>query len=126
MSEKVCIAGLGYIGLPTAALAAGAGYNVIGVDVKRERVDSVNLGESSVHEAGVPELIREKVRDGRLGAASEPEPADFFIVAVPTPFRDPYQADLSFIEASMDAIAPHLRPGNTVIIESTAPSGPRR
>src|ERR1039457_5890870 len=113
MSETVCIVGLGYIGLATSALAAGAGYNVVGVDVNRERVDSVNLGECPVRESGVPELIREKVRDGRLRAALEPEPADFFVVAVPTPFRDNHEADLSFIEASMDAIAPHLRPGNT-------------
>ncbi len=123
MGNTVCILGLGYIGLPTAAVAAGAGCTVIGVDINAERVETVNAGKSPIHEPGVAELIRKVVSNGRLRAATEPEDADYFVVAVPTPLREQNQPDISFVEQSIDSVAPRLRPGNTVIIESTCPVG---
>jgi len=115
--------GLGYVGLPTAAVAAGAGYDVLGVEVRAERVRDINDGKSYLVEPGMEELIAEQVANGRLKAATEPTPAEYFVIAVPTPFREGHQPDVSIVEAAADSIAPHLQPGNTVILESTSPVG---
>src|SRR5262249_41190682 len=122
-NSRVCILGLGYIGLPTAAVAAGAGYLVVGVDIKVDRVEAVNAGKSTIHEPGVAELVARVVAEGRLRATTNVGEADYFVVAVPTPLRDHTKPELTFVEESIDAVAPHLRPGNTVIIESTCPVG---
>lgn len=115
--------GLGYIGLPTAAVAAAAGYNVLGVDIRDDRVLGVNSGKTYIVEEGMAELVSQTVEDGCLKAAKEPVPADYFVVAVPTPLDSENQPDMKYVDSSIDAIIPHLRPGNTVIIESTSPIG---
>lgn len=121
--NTVCIMGLGYIGLPTAAVAAAAGYNVLGVDVRDDRVQGVNAGETYIVEEGMAELVSQTVADGRLKAAKAPDVADVFVIAVPTPLNSDNQPDMKYVDASVDAIIPVLRSGNTVIIESTSPIG---
>ncbi|WP_371177436.1 UDP-N-acetyl-D-mannosamine dehydrogenase [Buchananella felis] len=121
-NETVCVVGLGYIGLPTAAVLAQAGYEVIGMDVSDRHVDAVNRGELPFVEAGLGEVVAEQVRAGRLRATKEVPPASAYIVAVPTPFKgDNHAADLSFIEAASRSIAPQLKGDELVILESTSP-----
>lgn len=122
-NNRVCIAGLGYIGLPTAAMLASRGDEVIGFDTNPEVVASINQGKPHFDEPDLQMLLHAAVNTGSLRAGRGPEPADFFIIAVPTPFADSKQPDLSHVNAVCDAIAPHLKPGNTVILESTCPVG---
>lgn len=118
-----CIIGLGYIGLPTAVVVARAGMRVIGVDINRRVVQVVNSGQSPIEEPGLPEAIAELVAQGRISASTTVNPADVFIIAVPTPFTGGYKPDLSYVEAATNALAPVLKPGNLVIVESTIPVG---
>ena len=120
---RVCVIGLGYIGLPTAVVFARAGLDVLGVDVSERAVEAVNAGRPHIVEPGLGEALSEAVATGRLRAATEAAEADAFIVAVPTPFKDDHVPDLSYIEAASKALAPHLRPGSLVILESTSPVG---
>lgn len=122
MSE-VCVTGLGHVGLPTAALLAQAGHRVLGCDIAREVVARVNAGRAGFHEPGLDELLARMVAGGRLRAATRPAPAAFHLLAVPTPLGADRRADLSAVEAATDAIAPVLRSGDTVILESTVPVG---
>jgi UDP-N-acetyl-D-mannosaminuronic acid dehydrogenase len=115
--------GLGYIGLPTATLFASRKKTVIGVDVVPHVVDTVNQGRIHIIEPELDMLVRAAVKEGWLRATLVPEPADAFLVAVPTPFKDGHQPDLRHVEAAAKAIAPVLRPGNLVILESTSPVG---
>ena len=121
--SKISVIGLGYIGLPTAAVLASVGHDVIGVDVNRQVVDVVNRGEVHIVEPDLDGLVRGAVIAGRLRAVTQVEPSDTFIIAVPTPFKNGNQPDLAYVEAAACAIAPQLRTGNLVVLESTSPVG---
>lgn len=121
--ETLSVIGLGYIGLPTAATFASRGLNVIGVDVNQKAVDTINGGGIHIIEPDLDIVVRSVVQSGNLRATTTPEPADAFIVAVPTPFKENNQPDLKYIESAAKAIAPVLRVGNLVILESTSPVG---
>ena len=120
----VAVIGLGYIGLPTAAILANAGLDVIGGDVSPRHVEAVNRGELPFAEEGLGEVVSAQVAAGRLRAQAETPRADIYIVAVPTPFTgDHHEADLSYIEAAAQQIAPRLAGDALVILESTSPPG---
>lgn len=121
--ETLSVIGLGYIGLPTAATFASRGLKVIGVDVNQKAVDTINSGGIHIIEPDLDIVVRSVVQSGNLRATTTPEPADAFIVAVPTPFKEDKQPDLKYIEAASKAIAPVLQKGNLVILESTSPVG---
>lgn len=121
--ESVSVIGLGYIGLPTAAVIAARKVRVVGVDINESTVATINRGEIHIHEPDLDILVRAVVTDGLLRATQAAEPADAFLIAVPTPFRDDYQPDLGFIEAAAAQIAPVLKRGDVVILESTSPVG---
>ena len=121
--SKVSVIGLGYIGLPTAAVLASVGHDVVGVDVSQSVVDVVNRGEVHIVEPDLDGLVRGAVIAGHLRAVTQVEPSDIFIIAVPTPFKNANQPDLGYVEAAACAIAPQLRVGNLVILESTSPVG---
>lgn len=119
--EKICVVGLGYIGLPTSAVFARAGYDIVGVDVSEHVVDKLNRGEIHIEEVGLPEIVKEVVEKGKLRASLTPEEADVFIIAVPTPIHSDYTADVDYVISATKAIAPYLKKGNIVIVESTIP-----
>lgn len=126
--ETVSVVGLGYIGLPTAAMFASRKKKVIGVDVNQHAVDTINRGEIHIVEPDLDLIVHAAVTEGYLRATTTPEPADAFLVAVPTPFKDDSndlvpQPDLKYIEAACKAIAPVLKSGDLVILESTSPVG---
>lgn len=121
--EKICVVGLGYIGLPTASLLATKGYNVHGVDVSQNVVDTINRGNIHIVEPGLDILVKSAVQSGHLKAGLTPIESDVFIIAVPTPFKDGKRPDLSYVESATRLIASYLRPGNLVILESTSPVG---
>ena len=119
--KKICIVGLGYIGLPTASLLATKGYQVHGVDVNEKVVDSLNSGRIIIAEPDLDIMVKSAVGSGNLKASHTPESADIFILAVPTPFKGDHEPDLSYVQMASEAIAPFLVPGNLVILESTSP-----
>lgn len=119
--KHICVIGLGYIGLPTAATFAAHGMKVTGVDVNQHAVDMINQGKVHIIEPDLDALVRDVVAQGKLSAQTIPTEANAYIVAVPTPFKDDYQPDLKYIEAASKAIAPFLKKGNLVILESTSP-----
>jgi UDP-N-acetyl-D-mannosaminuronic acid dehydrogenase len=121
--EKICVVGLGYIGLPTAAVIASRGIEVIGVDVSKRVIDTINRGEVHIVEPDLDMLVQATVNLGKLRATLEAEPAQAFIIAVPTPFKDGHKPDLSYIHSAVKTIAPVLEKGNLVILESTSPVG---
>lgn len=121
--SSVGVVGLGYIGLPTAAILAANGVSVTGIDVNPETVDAVNRGEVPFVEPDLATYVGGSVATGKLRAVASPEPADCFIVAVPTPFQDGHEPDLSYVKAAAQAVAPQLRGGELVILESTSPPG---
>ncbi|KIN70410.1 UDP-glucose/GDP-mannose dehydratase-like protein [Sulfitobacter donghicola DSW-25 = KCTC 12864 = JCM 14565] len=123
MFKRISMVGLGYIGLPTAALFAAYGTRVIGVDVSPHVVDTINQGEIHIVEPDLAGIVQKAVADGKLSATLTPEPADAFIIAVPTPFKANYEPDLSYIKSAAEMIAPVLEKGNLVILESTSPIG---
>ena len=124
--NKICIMGLGYIGLPTAALLANRGYSVIGVDVKQHVVDTINQGDIHIVEPDLHTFVKAAVDSGNLKAALEPEEADVFFICVPTPFikgtenNDP---DMRFVRQATEKIAPYIKDKDIVILESTSPVG---
>ena len=122
-NTKVVMMGLGYIGLPTAALIASKGIEVLGVDVQQEVVDTINNGKIHIVEPALDGLVRHDVERGLLKASLTPTVADVFLVAVPTPFKDEHQPDLKYVESATRMILPHLVEGNLFIIESTSPVG---
>lgn len=125
--EEVCVVGLGYIGLPTAAFIASKGVKVTGIDVNPDFVDAINKGEVPFVEPGFDELLKDVVERGLLTARFDQVAADAYIVCVPTPFKgDNHEADTKYINAAVDAMAPHLRPGALVVLESTSPPGTTR
>jgi UDP-N-acetyl-D-mannosaminuronate dehydrogenase len=111
MHRRVCVLGLGYIGLPTASFLATKGYEVLGVDVEPRVVETINRAEIHIREPDLDILVKSAVQSGRLKAALEPEPADVFVIAVPTPLQEDKRADLSAVRSAVAAIAPHVRPG---------------
>jgi UDP-N-acetyl-D-mannosaminuronic acid dehydrogenase len=124
----VCVVGLGYVGLPTACMFAKAGLEVTGVDVDERIVNMVNKGEVPIVEPGLADILKELVDAKRLTAARQPQPANAFIVAVPTPFRHDgtHAPDVSYIESAIRAIAKVVKKGNLIILESTSPVGTTR
>jgi len=122
--ETISVVGLGYIGLPTAAVFASRKKKVIGVDVNAHAVTTINRGEIHIVEPDLDMVVHAAVTEGYLRATTKPEPADAFLIAVPTPFQgDNHDPDLSYIEAASKSIAPVLKRGDLVILESTSPVG---
>ena len=121
--KKICIVGLGYIGLPTAALLASSCYHVHGVDVVQSVVDTINQGKIHIVEPELGELVKKSVESGNLKADVKPDFADVFIIAVPTPFRDGYVPNIDYVISASRAVAPYIKEGNIVILESTSPVG---
>ncbi|WP_347754302.1 UDP-N-acetyl-D-mannosamine dehydrogenase [Agrococcus sp. ProA11] len=121
--QIVSVIGLGYIGLPTAAVLAQAGKTVIGVDVKQSNVDAINAGRVPFVEEGLETVVAGTVAQGKLSAQTETPEADAYIVSVPTPFKGDHEADLSYIEAAARGIAPKLKGGELIVLESTSPPG---
>lgn len=120
---KACFMGLGYIGLPTAIIAAGNGIDVVGVDVNPAVVEKTNAGELHIIEPGLGEKLREVVSSGALRACLKPEISDAYFMVVPTPFKGDHQPDISFVEAATKAVIPLLKEGDLYVIESTSPIG---
>lgn len=121
--EKLCVLGLGYIGLPTASVLATNGFTVLGVDVSPHVVNTVNEGNIHIEEPGLQTVVRAAIGSGNLRAATRPEPADAYILAVPTPLTEDKCADMSFVTRAAESIVPLLKPGALVILESTSPPG---
>lgn len=122
-SMKACFMGLGYIGLPTAIIAAKHGINVTGVDVNPDVVAKTNAGQLHIIEPGLGELLKEVVENGRLHAVSSPEVCDAYFMVVPTPFKGNHEPDTSFVKAATRAVIPVLKEGDLYVIESTSPVG---
>lgn len=123
LDKKICVVGLGYIGLPTASLLGTKGYKVHGVDVSAHVVDTINRGSIHIVEPDLDLMVKSAVNAGNLQAGLEPVEADIFIIAVPTPLKDNYVPDLSYVESATRQISPFVKPGNLVILESTSPVG---
>ncbi len=121
--KTAVVIGLGYIGLPTSVVMARAGLSVIGVDVNKRTIDAVNAGRCPIEEPLLPAALAEMVSSGRFRADLKPTAGDVFIIAVPTPFTGGYKPDLSYVEAAARSIAPVLKKGNLVVVESTIPVG---
>lgn len=124
--QVIAVIGLGYIGLPTAAILAARGVNVVGVDVSDRHVDAVNAGTVPFVEPDLAEHVAAAVAAGRLRAQKETPKADVYIIAVPTPFTDNQEPDLSYVDAATDALAGHLSGGELIVLESTSPPGATR
>ncbi len=121
---KACFMGLGYIGLPTAIIAAKHGVTVTGVDINQEVVDKTNAGHLHIIEPGLEDLLKEVVAAGQFHATTQPEKSDAFFIVVPTPFRGGnHEPDISYVEAATRSVIPFLEPGNLFVIESTSPVG---
>jgi UDP-N-acetyl-D-mannosaminuronic acid dehydrogenase len=121
--SRVSVIGLGYIGLPTAAVIASRGVEVLGVDVSEHAVNTINQGKVHIVEPDLDMLVQAAVTTGKLKAALSPEPADAFMIAVPTPFKENKSPDLSYIKSALETIAPVLARGNLIVLESTSPVG---
>ncbi len=124
---KVCVIGLGYIGLPTAALLANRGYDVHGVDIQKHVVDTINKGKIHIVEPDLDTFVQAAVKSGKLKADIKPAEADVFIIAVPTPFHksgyDIPTPNIDYVISATKSIAPYVKEGNLVILESTSPVG---
>ncbi|TNH04547.1 UDP-N-acetyl-D-mannosamine dehydrogenase [Testudinibacter sp. TR-2022] len=121
--NTISVIGLGYIGLPTATAFASSGKRVLGVDLNRYAVDTINQGKIHIVEPDLDVAVKSAVEQGLLTASTKVLPADAFLIAVPTPFKDHYQPDLSYVESASKSIAPVLQKGNLVVLESTSPVG---
>jgi len=121
--ETISVIGLGYIGLPTAAVFASKGKKVVGVDINARAVETINRGAIHIVEPDLDQVVHAAVTRGDLRATTQPEAADAFLIAVPTPFKDEHQPDLRFVKAAAESIAPVLKKGDLVILESTSPVG---
>ena len=119
--KKVVFLGLGYIGLPTAAVAAHHGYEVVGVDVNPAVVETVNQGKVHIVEPELDRVVKEAVTSGHLRAVAQPETADAFFIVVPTPFKQNHRADMTYVESATRSVIPYLKPGDLFVIESTSP-----
>ena len=108
---KACFMGLGYIGLPTAIIAAKHGVEVVGVDINPKVVEKTNRGELHIVEPGLQQILQEVVKAGRLKAISKPEQSDVYLMVVPTPFKGDHQPDISFVESATRMVVPLLKEG---------------
>lgn len=120
---KACFMGLGYIGLPTAIIAAKHGIQITGVDINPVVVEKTNAGKLHIVEPGLAEMLREVVVAGMLHAATEPEVCDAYFIVVPTPFKGDHEPDVSYVESATRAVIPYLKEGDLYVIESTSPIG---
>jgi UDP-N-acetyl-D-mannosaminuronic acid dehydrogenase len=123
IKKGICVIGLGYIGLPTAAMFASHGHRILGVDINSEIVDSLNEGRIIIEEPYLDVMVNAAVSSGNLRASASPEKADVFIICVPTPVKENNTADMSHVRSAAESIVPHLEKGNIVILESTSPPG---
>lgn len=123
MVKDICVIGLGYIGLPTAALLANNGYNVHGVDIIQATVDTINQGKIHIVEPGLEDFVKKAVDNGKLKADIRPTKSDVFIIAVPTPFREGFVPNLDYVISACKSIAPFVKSGDIVVLESTSPVG---
>lgn len=121
--NKVCILGLGYIGLPTAAILASCGKEVVGADINFFLLDMLQKGQVLIEEPGLEPLVYNSIKNGHIKLSHEPENADAFIIAVPTPCNNDKTCNLSYVVQAVESIVPHLKRGNLVILESTVPPG---
>lgn len=121
--SKVCVVGLGYIGLPTAAVFASNGVSVCGVDVNPDIIDAINSGQVHIVEPGLQTVVSQSVDAGSLRASLNVERSDAFVIAVPTPFKSEHEPDLSYIKNAIEMVAPWLERGNLIVLESTSPVG---
>ncbi len=121
--KKICVIGLGYIGLPTAAVFARAGVEVVGVDVNPKAVDIINTGKAHIVEADLDDLLHNVVENGTFTARLQAEEADAFLIAVPTPFKGDHEPNLAYVEAATRSIAPYVKEGSLLVLESTVPPG---
>lgn len=120
---RVSVIGLGYIGLPTAAVLASRKIEVIGIDISKQVVDTINKGLIHIVEPDLDILVHSVVTEGYLKASIVPEPADAFLIAVPTPFHEGNQPNLDYIKSACAMIAPVLKQGDLIVLESTSPVG---
>ena len=124
--KKVCVLGLGYIGLPTSLIMADSGMEVLGVDINKKVIDSINLGQVHIKEPGLDNLLR-KVIGKNFKASQYPKNSDVFIIAVPTPFKvnnnDIPEPEIKFVLEAAEAISKVIKKGDLVILESTSPVG---
>jgi len=123
MNPEVVTIGLGYIGLPTSALIASHGTNVLGVDINQSVVDTINQGKIHIVEPDLDEIVSKAVSNGFFKASTKPTSADVYLIVVPTPFKGNHEPDISFVEAASKGIIPLLKKGDLYIIESTSPIG---
>ena len=123
VNKKICVIGLGYIGLPTAALLANKGYEVHGVDVVQSTVDIINRGEIHIVEPELDTFVKAAVKSGKLKADIKPTVADVFILAVPTPFHKGFVPNIDYVISATKTIAPYVKENDIVILESTSPVG---
>jgi len=123
MNPEVVTIGLGYIGLPTSALIASHGTNVLGVDINQNIVDTINEGKIHIVEPDLDEIVSKAVSKGFFKASTKAKPADVYLIVVPTPFKGNHEPDISFVEAATNGIIPLLKKGDLYIIESTSPIG---
>ena len=123
MNPEVVTIGLGYIGLPTSALIAYHGSNVLGVDINQKVVDTINQGKIHIVEPDLDKIVSEAVLKGNLKAATKASTAEVYLIVVPTPFKGNHEPDISFVEAATKSIIPLLKKGDLYIIESTSPIG---
>ena len=122
-NQKICVIGLGYIGLPTAAVLASRGYTIHGVEVNAQTIQTINSGKAHIIEPELDMLVSAGVETGRLRAHPIPAESDVFVICVPTPLDAQRRPDLNFVRSATEAICPYLRQGNLVILESTSPPG---
>ncbi len=121
--KQVCFIGLGYIGLPTAAVVARGGQRVLGVDINEKVVKTINSGDIHIVEPGLGDVVKAVVASGNLRAAVKPETSDVYLVVVPTPFTHNHEPDISYVEAATRSVIPLLKTGDLYILESTSPVG---
>lgn len=120
---KACFMGLGYIGLPTAIIAAKHGVDIVGVDINPQVVEMTNEGKLHIIEPGMEEMLQEVVKNGKLRASTSPETSDAYFIVVPTPFKGDHEPDISYVESATRMVLPYLKEGNLYVIESTSPVG---
>lgn len=120
---KACFIGLGYIGLPTAIIAAEHGVDIVGVDINPDIVEQTNNGHLHIIEPGMEEMLQKVVKEKKLVASLTPQQADAWFIVVPTPFKGDHQPDISYVEAATRSVIPYLKEGDLYVIESTSPVG---
>ena len=123
MIKNICVIGLGYIGLPTAAMFSLYGHNVVGVDINQELVDKLNDGKIITQESDLDNLVNYVVNQGNFAASNTPRESDMFIIAVPTPIKEDKSADMKYVISALKSILKYLKKGNIVVLESTSPVG---